>query len=532
MLDFSNTRSCIWIGVDVGTTGVRAIAYQKDGLSLCSADEFYPLETPYPDWAEQNPEIIYKAIEKVVREVANTLIYKGKNVSGIAISTVMHSFAPANENRELLSNMITWADSRSVGIVNELKKDEALVKGFYERTCCPTHSCYPFLKILWVRKNYPDVFAKMRYIYSLKDYIFEKMTGEWVVDKSSASASGLYNAHKMDWDEEILNYAGITREQLPPVVSTTYQSKLTDSAAQRLNLPENLPVVIGATDGVLVNVGIGAIEDGQLSATIGTSGAIRMLTKTPKVDSLGRTWCYNLTDDMWVAGGAINNGGIIMRWLRDKVCHYSNHRLEDIDIDPYDLMTLKASKIPAGAEGLLLLPFFTGERAPYWNSELRGMFFGLSLNHSRSHMIRAGMEGVFFDSADARINHSYAIIRPAIEQGFKPDIISTDLTYASMFRNMCWGLPVVLSKWLNLGLSLEEVIQACTYNPAKIHHLGDGLGTLDVGAHGNVTIFKVINKEFHMKNRLNEDFIGQKLIVPQVTIINGKIIYRNVEFPF
>ncbi|MFR4649271.1 MAG: gluconokinase [Megamonas funiformis] len=396
MLDFSNTRSCIWIGVDVGTTGVRAIAYQKDGLSLCSADEFYPLETPYPDWAEQNPEIIYKAIEKVVREVANTLIYKGKNVSGIAISTVMHSFAPANENRELLSNMITWADSRSVGIVNELKKDEALVKGFYERTCCPTHSCYPFLKILWVRKNYPDVFAKMRYIYSLKDYIFEKMTGEWVVDKSSASASGLYNAHKMDWDEEILNYAGITREQLPPVVSTTYQSKLTDSAAQRLNLPENLPVVIGATDGVLVNVGIGAIEDGQLSATIGTSGAIRMLTKTPKVDILGRTWCYNLTDDMWVAGGAINNGGIIMRWLRDKVCHYSNHRLEDIDIDPYDLMTLKASKIPAGAEGLLLLPFFTGERAPYWNSELRGMFFGLSLNHSRSHMIRAGMEGICF----------------------------------------------------------------------------------------------------------------------------------------
>lgn len=396
MLDFSNTRSCIWIGVDVGTTGVRAIAYQKDGLSLCSADEFYPLETPYPDWAEQNPEIIYKAIEKVVREVANTLIYKGKNVSGIAISTVMHSFAPANENRELLSNMITWADSRSVGIVNELKKDEALVKGFYERTCCPTHSCYPFLKILWVRKNYPDVFAKMRYIYSLKDYIFEKMTGEWVVDKSSASASGLYNAHKMDWDEEILNYAGITREQLPPVVSTIYQSKLTDSAAQRLNLPENLPVVIGATDGVLVNVGIGAIEDGQLSATIGTSGAIRMLTKTPKVDSLGRTWCYNLTDDMWVAGGAINNGGIIMRWLRDKVCHYSNHRLEDIDIDPYDLMTLKASKIPAGAEGLLLLPFFTGERAPYWNSELRGMFFGLSLNHSRSHMIRASMEGICF----------------------------------------------------------------------------------------------------------------------------------------
>lgn len=396
MLEFNHTKDCIWVGVDIGTTGVRAIAYQKNGLSLCSADEFYPLETPYPDWAEQNPEIIYRGIEKVIREVANTLMYKGKMVSGLAISTVMHSFAPANEQRELLSNMITWADSRSIEIVNELKQDEKLAKNIYEKTCCPPHACYPFLKILWVRKNYPDVFQKMRYIYSLKDYVFEKMTGEWVVDKSSASASGLYNAHTMDWDTDILAYAGINREQLPPVVSTTYQSKLTRNVALRLNLPEGLPVVIGATDGVLVNVGIGAVEDGQLSATIGTSGAIRMLTKTPKVDNQGRTWCYNLTDDMWVAGGAINNGGIIMRWLRDKVCHYSSQRLTDIDIDPYDLMTLKASKISAGADGLLLLPFFTGERAPYWNSELRGMFFGLSLNHSRSHMIRSGMEGICF----------------------------------------------------------------------------------------------------------------------------------------
>lgn len=396
MLNFGNMHNSVWIGVDIGTTGVRAIAYQKNGVNLCDSNEFYPLETPYPDWAEQNPEIIYKATEKVIRDTANTLIYKGIPVSGIAISTVMHSFAPANEKRELLSNMITWADSRSVEIVNELKKDIKLTRNFYEKTCCPVHACYPFLKILWLKKTFPDVFSKMKYIYSLKDYVFEKLTNKWVIDKSSASASGLYNAHKMDWDEDILSFADIRKEQLPPVVSTTYSQKLTPDAAQRLNLPKGLPVVIGATDGVLVNVGIGAVKPGQLSATIGTSGAIRMLTKNPKVDKKNRTWCYNLTDDMWVAGGAINNGGIIMRWMRDKICHYNSRRLDDIDIDPYDLMTLKASKIPAGAEGLLLLPFFTGERAPYWNSELRGMFFGLSLNHSRSHMIRGAMEGICF----------------------------------------------------------------------------------------------------------------------------------------
>lgn len=396
MLNFGKTDSSIWIGLDIGTTGVRAIAYQPDGVNLCSADEFYPLETPYPDWAEQNPEVIYSAVEKVVRQTADVLFYKGLVPSGLAVSTVMHSFAPVNDKHEFLSNMMTWADSRSAEIVNEIKKDGAAARTFYEHTCCPAHSCYPFLKILWVRRNFPEVFKQMRYVYSLKDYVFEQLTGEWVIDKSSASASGMYNAHTMDWDQDILSYAGIERSQLPPVVSTTYSAKLTNKAAERLNLPAGLPIVIGATDGVLVNVGIGAVRQGQLSATIGTSGAIRMLTQQPKVDSEGRTWCYNLTDDMWVAGGAINNGGMIMRWMRDKVCHFNSDKLADVDVDPYDLMTLKASKVAPGADGLLMLPFFTGERAPYWNSQLRGMFFGLSLNHSRSHMIRAAMEGICF----------------------------------------------------------------------------------------------------------------------------------------
>lgn len=147
-------------------------------------------------------------------------------------------------------------------------------------------------------------------------------------------------------------------------------------------------------------------------------------------------------------------------------------------------------------------------------------------------VFKARERGVYFDSADARVNHSYAVIKPALEQGFVPDIISTDMVKSSMFRNMLWGLPVVLSKWLNLGMSLSDVIKACTYAPAKIHKLGNGLGTFNIGASANATIFKIIDKKFHLKNRMNEDFYGEKLIVPQVTIINGEIVYRNVEFPF
>lgn len=147
-------------------------------------------------------------------------------------------------------------------------------------------------------------------------------------------------------------------------------------------------------------------------------------------------------------------------------------------------------------------------------------------------VFEARKRGVYFDSADARINHCYSVIKPAIAQGFKPDIISTDLTQNGIFSNMCWGLPVVLSKWLNLGLPLEEVIADCTCHPAKIHHLPNGIGTLDNGAAANATIFSLQDKAFHLKNRMGEEFDGNKLILPQVTIINGKVRYKSLSFPF
>lgn len=386
----------VFIGVDVGTTGTRAIAYETSGRSLASSEAFYPLRTPYPDWAEERPSEIREAVENVVRDVAHALRYQGQEPYGIALSTVMHSFMPLDGDHRPLTDMQTWADSRSGAIVRELKKDETLRRTFYERTGCPLHACYPLAKVIWLKRNNTEVFDRMQFVGSIKDYLFAALTGEWVLDRSTASATGLYHAHGLDWDEDILRFAELRREMLPPVVSTTYARPLTHEASARMDLPDGIPVVIGATDGVLVNVGIGAVTEGQLSATIGTSGAMRMLVGKPRVDAKMRTWCYNLVDDMWVSGGAINNGGMILRWMRDQVCHFGGDRMGALDVDAYDLMTMKAEKIPAGADGLILLPFFTGERAPYWNSELRGMFFGLSLNHRRSHMIRAAMEGICY----------------------------------------------------------------------------------------------------------------------------------------
>lgn len=403
---------------------------------------------------------LYESVEKVIHDTAAQLRYKNKELVGIALSTIMHSFAAFDENFEPLMDFATWADSRSAEIVREMKGDEKLCRKFYERTGCPIHACYPLAKVIWLKRHMPDVFKRMRYVVSIKDYLFKKFTGEWLIDHSTASTSGMYNEKLMDWDDDIISYAGISREQLPNVVSTTYKSQLTGDEASRLGLVKGLPVVIGATDGVLVNVGIGAVRPGQLSATIGTSGALRMLTPKPMVDSKMRTWCYNLVDDMWVAGGAINNGGMILRWVRDKVCHYTEAQMEQLKVDGYDLMTMKAAHVPAGAKGLIMLPFFTGERAPYWNSELRGLIFGLSLNHSRSHMIRAAMEGICYS-----MNAVMAALR---DFGEVKDIrVSGSFTKSELWLQ-------ILSDVLNEKLCLPSNSEGAAFGAAVLGFIADG----------------------------------------------------------
>ena len=460
IMRIQNTKPEVWIGVDVGTTGVRAIAYDIRGNDIASAEAFYPLLTPHPDWAEENPLQIFESVEKVVAETAAALRYKNCTLAGIALSTVMHSFAGLDEAYRPLMDMQTWADSRSASVVREMKEDEELCRSFYHRTGCPIHACYPLAKVLWLQRNLPEIWQRMHYVGSLKDYIFRGLTGEWLIDHSAASTSGMYNEETMDWDEEILAYAGLKKEQLPPVVSTTYQGRLNQTAAAAMKLDSGLPVVIGATDGVLVNVGIGAVRPGQLSATIGTSGALRMLTDRPMTDPKMRTWCYNLTDDMWVAGGAINNGGMILRWVRDKICHYTKTHLENLDVDGYDLMTMKAQHIKPGSEGLIMLPCFTGERAPYWNSELRGMFFGLSLNHSRSHMIRAAMEGICYS-----MNAVLAALR---EFGTIEDIrVSGSFTKSDLWLQ-------ILADVLNQELTLPDNSEGAAFGAAVLGFIASG----------------------------------------------------------
>lgn len=335
-------------------------------------------------------------MEAVLQELSGSLARRNRKPDGITLSSVFHSFLAYDRNLRPVSQLVSWADTRSQPLVTDLKMSGLDLLSVYKRVGCPLHPTYPFLKIAWLLKEQPELRRQSPRFGSIKDYAFMLLTGRWVVDRSIASGSGMYNELTLEWDKELMQFLGIAADSLPEVVSTTYSYPLSAEAAQRTGLPSGLPIVIGAGDGVLVNVGVGAVQPGQMSATIGTSGAVRILSDRPRTDEKGRTWCYNLTDDRWVLGGAINNGGIILRWLRDNFGQAEQAEAKKLGVDPYALLILAAGKVPAGSDGLILLPLLLGERAPYWNADARGVLFGLTLGHGRNHLIRATMEGICY----------------------------------------------------------------------------------------------------------------------------------------
>lgn len=384
------------VGVDIGTTGCRAVVYLTDGMALASCSTEYPMYTPQMAWAEQDAEEIYQAFRQVVSGVVLKAKLLPQDIAGIAFSSVFHSMVAVDERGQAVSRLLIWADNRSQQHCEQLKQQQD-VQEIYASTGCPVHPMYWLSKIIWFRKEQPHVFQQTAKFISIKEYILYRLCNKFLVDRSLASGTGLYNIQKCQWDTELLAIVGITDEKLSTVVPTTHvETGILPAVAAELGLDSQTPVVIGAGDGVLANVGAGAVKAGQLTATIGTSGAVRVITDAPRVDPQGRTWCYNLTDQYWVLGGAINNGGVALRWVRDKFALPEQHVAEKLGLNTYEILSRYASQKPVGSDGLVLLPFFAGERAPYWNANARGILFGLNLNHGKRHIIRATLEGIVY----------------------------------------------------------------------------------------------------------------------------------------
>jgi len=386
-----------FIGVDVGTTSTKAIVFSATGEIKSISNHGYPIVVPQPGWAEQNPDEIFIHMLLAMQEAVHKAAVPPSTIAAVGFSGAMHSLIAVDANGQPLTPAIIWADNRSVEQTTRLKQD-GTGHPLYLRTGTPIHPMSPFTKLLWMRQEARDVFQQAARFISIKEYIFYKLFDRFVVDYSIASATGLFNLRQLQWDEAALDCIGVSRDRFSEPVPTTYALRgMKREYADHIGLDINTPIVVGASDGVLANLGVGAIHSDQIAVTIGTSGAVRTVVPQPLTDTKGRTFCYALTADRWVIGGPSNNGGIVLRWLRDEFCQAEVALAKQMEVDPYEVMVKAASEVPPGAEGLICLPFLSGERAPYWNAEARGIFFGIGLHHQRSHFIRAVLEGILFN---------------------------------------------------------------------------------------------------------------------------------------
>ncbi len=382
------------LGVDIGTGSTKAVAVNANNNVLAVAQYHYPTVSPAAGYSEQDPEIIWQAFKSAMLEIYHNL----GAPEAVGLSSVMHSLIPVTREFVALRPMLTWADSRSSAIAEKARVSE-VGKLLYEETGTPICGMSPLFKIIWIRENQPSLFAETLKFISIKEYIWFRLFGEFKVDHSIASATGLFNITTLKWHIGALRLAKISEDKLSEPVTTNY-TKSGKFLIEDVLLPfKDVKFVIGASDGCLANLGSWATETGVAAVTIGTSGAVRIASKKPILNFEVMTFNYILNSETYICGGPVNNGGIALQWLLKNV--FGKVNITEAD---YEDLFVGVENIRPGSGGLLFLPYLLGERAPIWDMESCGTFFGLRIDHHQSHLSNAVLEGICYALNDVLLS--------------------------------------------------------------------------------------------------------------------------------
>lgn len=384
------------IGIDIGTTSIKGLLFDESANVVEKSVE--ELETiVYKNCREQNPEVIFQKVINIITVLRKKADSMELGIDFVSLSAYMHSLIAMDADDKPLTNCILWSDGRSIDITEEYKENGVGIE-IYKRTGTPIHPMSPLYKIIYLKRNNREIFDNTVKFISIKEYIYRRWTGEYIVDYSIASSSGLFNIHTLKWCNLALEEAGINESHLSAIVDTdTIIPPIKEKYIDLMGLSKETVFVAGASDGCLANLGSRGIEKNIGVVTIGTSGAIRVVTDYPIIDQEGRTFSYILKSGYYVSGGAINNGGVAFDW-------FNNNFVKDISI-----MTNIIREAEEG-KGPIFLPFLSGERAPYWDSSLRGSFFGLDLGHKTGDLARAVIEGVSY-----AINDVYQVLEEVVD---------------------------------------------------------------------------------------------------------------------
>lgn len=469
------------VGVDIGTTSTKAILFDQSGVALKKAFAGYTILSPEPSFREMDPETIADAVVRTIREVTEGL--PKEEIALVSFSALMHSLLAVDGEGRPLTNCIIWADCRSADYARAYAENgEGLA--IYRRTGTPCHPMSPLYKLMWLRDHQQEVYQKAVKFISIKEYIFHKFCGQYLVDASIASATGLYNLFTGDWDADVLRLLGLETSRFSEVVPTTFRLPAVHSGMlEALGVDTHTAFIAGGSDGCLANLGSGAVTKGTAAITIGTSGAVRVCFDKPVTDRLGRVFCYVLAENKYIVGGPINNGGIVYQWFRNTFGQEEQARAESEGLKSYAYLDRYIEETPPGSHDLLLLPFLMGERAPYWNANMRGAFVGITDAHTKRDFTRASVESICYAinsvfrvvaSLVGEIDHVYA------DGGFTKnpecvhilsDVLDTSISVFENTESACFGAVKLGWKALGVISSLETGFDAAdhidTYTPRE-----------------------------------------------------------------
>ncbi|HUX86463.1 MAG TPA: xylulokinase, partial [Chloroflexota bacterium] len=388
------------LGLDVGTSGSKALLIDVAGTVVADATTEYPMATPRPLWAEQDPTDWWRATVTSIRQVLRAI--DPAEIAGIGLTGQMHGLVLLDQRGEVLRPCIMWNDQRTGAQCNAITQRIGAQR-LLDLIGNPVLPGFTAPKIIWVRENEPEVYRQIAHVLLPKDYLRYRLTGAFHTEVSDASGTALLDVGRRDWSRELLAALDVPSAWLPEChESIVVSARISREAADETGLRVGTPVVGGGGDQAAQAVGSGIIHEGLVSATLGTSGVVFASSDDYRREPNGRLHAFcHAVPNRWHLMGVMLSAAGSFRWFRDAIAEADVLAARQAGVDVYERLTAQAETVPAGCEGLIFLPYLSGERTPYPDPDARGVYFGLTLRHEKPHLIRSVLEGVAYGLRDS-----------------------------------------------------------------------------------------------------------------------------------
>lgn len=460
------------LGLDISTTGAKALLIDERGNVAASAIAEYSLSTPYPLWSEQAPADWWQGACASIQAALKQAWLTGDAVSGIGLTGQMHGLVLLDRSGQVLRPAILWNDQRTGPQCAEITEKVGGLGRLLALTGNAVLPGFTAPKILWVRQNEPAVYARAAHVLLPKDYVRYRLTGEYVTEVSDASGTALFDVARRRWSDALLRALDIPANWLPHCTESAQVSgQISLMAAQATGLNAGTPVVGGGGDQAAQAVGSGAVKAGVISITSGTSGVVFAPSDTFVAEAQGRLHAFcQAVPGKWHLMGVMLSAGGSFRWLRDILGEPERATARLTGDDPYDLMTREAARAPGGSDGLLFLPYLTGERTPYPDPQARGAFVGLTVRHGKHHLVRSVLEGVSFGLRDSlelvkslgipitQVRASGGGAKSPLWRQIQADVFGTELVLINVTEGAAFGTALLAGVGAGIFASVEEAV--------------------------------------------------------------------------